>query len=534
MKTNHSLASPFLLLVMLLGTTSIVHAQPGTVKAYQKISAVEGGFTGMLADGDRFGNSIALLGDLDGDGVGDIAVGAPQDDDGGNSRGAVWILFLNADATVKSHQKISDTQGGFVGILDDTDDFGLSISSLGDLDGDGIGDLAVGALQADDGGAQRGAVWILFLNVNGTVKSHQKISDTSGGFGGGLSNSDEFGVSIARLGDLDGDGVLDIAVGAHGDDDGGGNRGAVWILFLNSDGTVKAHQKISATSGGFVGPLSNSDLFGNTLAPLGDHDGDGIFDLAVGGALDDDGGLNRGAIWMLFLNSDGTVKSEVKISDTQGSFTGGLSDGDVFGPADGLGDLDGDGIRDLAAGASTDDDGGTNRGSIWILLLNLDGTVKSHQKISSTTGGFAGSLDDGDVFGTRAGVLNDFDGDGVTDLAVGATGDDDGGFDRGAVWVLFLNGDPVNVPPTADAGGPYNGNEGADIALSSATALDLDGDPLTLSWSVDTSPTSVTCTFSDASILNPSLSCDDDGTFTATLTVDDGTATRLQPMRRST
>jgi hypothetical protein len=95
--------------------------------------------------------------------VGDLAVGAWPDDDGGLDRGAVWILFLNPDGTVDSHQKISDTVGGFTGTLDDEDHFGVSMTSLGDLDGDGVGDLAVGAARDDDGGLNRGAVWILFL-----------------------------------------------------------------------------------------------------------------------------------------------------------------------------------------------------------------------------------------------------------------------------------------------------------------------------------------------------------------------------------
>ena len=73
-----------------------------------------------------------------------LAVAAKRDDDGGLDRGAVWILFLYADGTVKSHQKISDTQGNFTGTLDDSDLFGESVASLGDLDGDGVGDLAVG------------------------------------------------------------------------------------------------------------------------------------------------------------------------------------------------------------------------------------------------------------------------------------------------------------------------------------------------------------------------------------------------------
>ena len=79
------------------------------------------------------------------------------------------------------------------------------------------------------------------LTADGTVKSHQKISDTEGGFTGTLDDIDAFGGSPASLGDLDGDGVVDLAVSADGDDDGGNGRGAMWILFMNSDGTVKSH-----------------------------------------------------------------------------------------------------------------------------------------------------------------------------------------------------------------------------------------------------------------------------------------------------
>ena len=421
---------------------------PGIVLSHQKISDTQGGFIGVLDDSDNFGISMASLGDLDGDGVGELAVGAYGDDDGGVARGAVWVLFLNPDGAVKSHQKISTTQGGFIGILDNGDRFGSSVASLGDLDGDGVGDLAVGALSDDDGGDSRGAVWVLFLNGDGTVKAHQKISDTQGGFIGILDDGDVFGWSVASLGDLDGDGVGDLAVGALGDDDGGASRGAVWVLFLNGDGTVKAHQKISDTQGSFTGTLDDDDKFGWSVASLGDLDGDAVGDLAVGALTDDDGGEARGAVWVLFLNPNGTVKSHQKISNTQGGFAGLLDDFDNFGVSvASLGDLDGDGVGDLAVGAFLDDVPGTARGAVWVLFLNADGTVKSHDKISHTQGGFTGTLDNGDRFGISVASLGDLDGDRVADLAVGAHLDDDGGADRGAVWVLFLDGVPQTPCP---------------------------------------------------------------------------------------
>ncbi|MEE9297390.1 MAG: integrin alpha, partial [Phycisphaerae bacterium] len=452
----------------------------GTVKAHQKISDTEGGFTGTLDDGDGFGTSVASLGDHDGDGVGDLAVGAVQDDDGGTDRGAVWVLFLNTDGTVNSHQKISDTRGGGPP-LDNVDRFGTSAASLGDLDGDGVGDLAVGVRDDDDGGQSRGAVWVLFLNEDGTVKTHQKISDTEGGFTGELDDGDIFGLSVAALGDLDGDGMNDLAVGAPLDDDGGPDRGATWMLFLNLDGTVNAHQKISDTEGGFTELLDDTDGFGISSASLGDLDGDGVGELAVGAWRDDDGGLGRGAVWVLFLNTDGTVKSHQKISDTKGGFTGILDDDDAFGwSVASLGDLDGDGVGDLAVGATWDGDGGKLRGAVWILFLKADGTVKSHQKISSTQGGFTGTLDDGDFFGSSVASLGDHDGDGVGDLAVGARSDDDGGFQHGAVWVLFLNsnGTVKSHQKISDTEGGFTGtlDDIDQFGISAAWLGDLDGD----------------------------------------------------------
>jgi len=428
-----------LILVLLLSGAECTDSEVSTqVDSDEKIADSEGGFDGDLDDGDQFGSAIASLGDLESDGVVDLAVGAPFDDDNGNNRGAVWILFMDSDGRVDLERKISDDEGGFLGLLENDDEFGSAIANIGDLNNDGVVDLAVGAPGDDDGGDNQGAVWILFLDALGTVSQSQKISERAGGFAGNLSGDDKFGGAVANIGDLDLDGVTDLAVGSQYDDDGGNDKGAVWILFMNIDGTVKAQQKISDSVGNLDGNLDSDDRFGSAVAGIGDLNGDGVPDLAVGANQDSDGGSNRGAVWILFMNTDGTVDSSEKISQTKGKFNGDLNDGDRFGSAIAdIGDLDGDGVVDLAVGAPQDDDGGQDRGAVWILFMDSDGSVQSETKLSSDDN-FDGNLSDGDQFGSAIADIGDLDGDGNTDLSVGAPLDNEGGTDRGAVWVLFL------------------------------------------------------------------------------------------------
>jgi hypothetical protein len=440
----------------------------------QKIASGIGGGPG-LTNGDMFGAAVAALGDLDGDGIEDMAVGAPSQR-GSGSAGAVSVLFMNADGTVNSSQRIASAVGGGPALADG-DYFGHSMAAIGDLDGDGITDLAVGADKDDTGGYNRGAVHVLFLNAIGTVKSSQKIAHGVNG-GPAFANGDRFGSAIASLGDLDGDGITDLAVGAAGDDTGGDYRGAVFVLFMNAAGTVKTSQKIASGVGG--GPtLANGDVFGIAVASLGDLDGDGVGDLAASAFFDDTGGAGRGAMYVLFLNSDGSVKSSQRI----GSGVGGgpaLDDGDYFGRSvASLGDLDGDGLSDLAVGAYRDDTGGADRGALHILLLNANGTVKQSSKIASGIGGGPNLAND-DRFGSGVTTVGDLNSDGVIDLAVGAELDDTGGNGRGAVHVLFLT--PQQLL------GDYNDNGTVDVAdyvvwrnaLGSAVVLPNDSTPGTV------------------------------------------------------
>ena len=469
-----------------------LHAQTIQVKSNQKIADNTGGFGVTLTNSDEFGIDVDDIGDLDNDGVADLIVGARRDDTGGTDRGAVYVLFMNSNGTVKSSQKIADNTGGFSVTLTDDDRFGQSVAGIGDVDNDGVEDIAVGASLDDTGGTARGAIYVLLMNTNGTVKSSQKVADNTAGFNVTLADNDQFGVAIAGLGDLDNDGVEDIAVGANKDDTGGTDRGAFYVLFLNNNGTIKSWQEVADNTGGFGVTLTNNDGFGISLGLIGDLDNDGVQDMVVGASQDDTGETDRGAAYVLLMNTNGTVKSSQKIAADTGGLNTALTDSDNFGRSvAGLDDLNGDGVEDLAIGADLDETGGADRGAVYVLSMNTDGTVKSAQKIADNTNGFDVTLTNSDGFGIASADLGDLDGDGVVDFVAGARRDNTGGADRGAVYIVYLKeglsissisptsgkvGDSVTITGTSFDTTPSNntvyfGATKATVTSASATSL---------------------------------------------------------------
>lgn len=490
-----SLARSLFLAALVVSFPAALSAQnPGEVLWHQKISAAKGGGPRGIKTDDQFGRAAAALGDVDGDGVCDFAVGALGDDDNVPGvvldYGACWILFMNRNGTVKSHYKISRTAAGLP--LDPADEWGRSVRELGDWDLDGIPDVMVGTCYDDDNGTDKGAFYMLMLNRDGSVKSWKKISETSGGFTGDLDPDDQFGRGIRMLGDLDLDGVPEIGVGSIRDDDGGSNRGAYWILFMRRDCTVKSWTKLSETQGNFQSKLSDYGEFGFDACVIGDRNGDGIQDIAISSPDQQTDKNQQGAVFIVYLNRNGTAKADFRIAENYSGFIGNMLDyNDEFGCCiDTLGDLDGDGISDLAVGAGKDDDGPAgsyDRGAVYVLFLKADATVKSWQKISRLSGRFYGNIDNADRFGTSLACPGDLNGDGFPDLFAGVRFDDDGGSGAGCQYFLALNNGTL-VPPIGKFA--YTPNRGkaplavqfTDLSTGSITGWDWDfGDGTTSS-----------------------------------------------------
>lgn len=437
------------ILLIFYGVSSFtINAQNFSVQSLQRISHLDGGLPDtLLESNDRFGYSVSVIGDVDKDGIDDIAVGAYLDDDGGTNKGAVYILFLNENGTVKNTQKISQLYGNGPPMSSTHLYFGTGIASLGDLNGDGMLDIAVGTMGGGNDGesGQKGAVYILFLDTTGVVLEYTKISNTQAGGPNELINYDYFGIRVCNMGDMNGDGIVDIAIGAHGRDDGGSNIGAIYLACLDLNGTAKSMTKISATTSGMPTSAFDPGDYFYLPANAGDINGDGFKDIVVGAPNDDDGGTDKGALWILFLDVDFSVLSYKKISDTLSTFFNELDTLDKFcGPLS-LGDLDGDGINEIAVRAPNDDDTITDGGAIYIFYLDTVANIKQYTKLSCADTLLANSVSTGDGFLSDFDLFGDRNDDGKIDLLVGSYLFHDGTSAKGAAYVIHLEG-PVTNP----------------------------------------------------------------------------------------
>lgn len=485
MRTMQLLAAPVLLLLAAplasqrtqasgapsSGTNATLERRPGEV-VRQAPLALD---LLPISASDQFGHALVALGDLDGNGWRDLAVGAPWEETDRRS-GTLWILFLGPDGVVERWRHVDPIRPPESGTTFTWDHFGSALAYLGDLDGDGLPELAVGA-PADESNPAfgNGKVWIVSLASDGAAIIRHAITEGQAGFGDDLVYSDGFGAALEAVGDLDGDGLSELAVGAPRDDVAGVRTGSARILFLNSDATVRAVTTLAAGVGGFTGALDALDGFGSSIAGLGDLDGDGTADIAVGAPGDDDtitpnGG--KGAMWVLFLDPDGTVRAHQKLSELEGNLGSVTNGGSDFGAAADVFDLTGDGTPELLVGAPRDQ-GNQETGGVWMLSLASDGTVLSNQSFTQLTGGVS-DLRASDRFGTSVAALGDLDGNGTEDLFVGAPLRASTLCRQPGVLFRFLLAPTGLVADQHEEGGKCLGDEG--FGMSAVELGDLDGD----------------------------------------------------------
>ena len=364
--------------------------------------------------GDLFGTSVTGLGDLDGDGRDDLAVGAHAKDANGIDSGAVYV-FSGATGA-----QLFRFLGGVAG-----DQFGYAVAAAGDVNGDGTPDLLIGSRGDDVGGSNAGAALVL-SGLNGSLIHRIE----------GRAAHDLFGGALCSVGDLDGDGSPEFAVGARWSDANGESAGSVEVL-RGSDGT----SLIQLTG------LAAGSLFGSSLACAGDLDGDGLNELLVGSPGSDLFGSNSGCV-QAFSGANGAELFRW-VGDQAGDALG-VS---VAGAAD----VDGDGTPDVLAGAVGADAGGASSGAVYVY------SGASGARLAVIDGKSAGER-----MGYAVSMLGDLSADGKAEVLLGAYGDANKGNLTGKADVVSL----ACLAPTAYCIAALNGGgTQARIALNGSASV---------------------------------------------------------------
>ncbi len=433
--------------------------------------------------------------DFNGDGFADLAVGVPGEGVGRAGNAGAVVVVYGTSAGLAGHGEQFWTQGSGIGDAPATGDgFGTSVAT-GDFDRDGYTDLAIGVpFDNLSGMGNAGEVDVVYGSPAGlSAAGAQSWTLNTGGVPGVAGSGDQFGESVA-VGDFDGDGFADLAIGTPGNDLGViHNGGSVTIVYGGATGlTDLGSQTLSQNTPGVLGIPARGDDVGWSLA-AGNFGRDGADDLAVGNPYDNAAGIpDAGSVNVLY-GSAGTgivvAGNQLLSQNTPGVLGGGAETADLFGWDVAAGNVGGTNEADLAVGVPLEDRvGKVDVGMVNVLYGSADGlSAAGNQAWDQDAVGVGGFGSRGDEFGNAVAIA-DFGNSSRGDLAIGSSGHDVGSIpNAGAAFVLYGSADGLstngaqqwteevtqsqNGPFHDDlfgsdvAGGDYNGDGTADLAV---------------------------------------------------------------------
>jgi len=438
---------------------------------------------------DDLGVSVDSAGDVNGDGVDDLVIGADKSDPNGNNSGAAYVIYGKTTpfAATLDLSTLNGANGYRFDGAATSDRTGFSVGGGGDLNGDGLDDVLIGTIRADDGVTlDSGRTYVIY----GSTSVMPAVLDTGsliGSNGFVVTDPDaggQAGFSVSGAGDLNGDGIADLRIGAPGTTVGANaNAGKTFVVFGQAAG-FPAELNLSTLNGtnGFVIQGDAADLeLGFTGDAIGDFNGDGFGDLLIG-APQSNTAVNPGKAYVVFGQA-GAFSASITPADLDGGngFTVlGVDPGDLAGfNVAGVGDVNGDGFDDLLIGA-TNAAGGTFENGEAYLLFGRAGVFTATLTLASIPGNgglLINGIDVLDHAGRYVSGAGDVNGDGYADLIVTARDADVAGNNDAGETYLILGRDFTGT--VTQAGGAtadvLTGSAGRDAIIAGAGNDELVG-----------------------------------------------------------
>jgi len=379
---------------------------------------------------DNSSLGLSYVGDVNGDGFIDFAVGAPNNDDGGDNTGKVYLFFGGKNNKMKKGENLANAPVSYVGESKE-DNAGFSVSGAGDVNGDGLDDFVIGARNNSQGGDGAGKVYLIFGKKDGWLKK-TSLSEVFPVFIGEMEE-DNTGSALAPAGDVNGDGFSDLLIGSAKNDEGGEDSGAIYIVW-GHDGVWKRFNHLNRVGTKFIGENAY-DQTGSAISMAGDIDGDGYDDIIFGSSKEGEGGKGAGAAYLIKGKKDGWGRSidlafaDIKIFGDKAKAKFGFS-------VSFLGDINGDGLSDIGVGSPASSKGGKKIGRLSIFLGSGD-IFSSVKRKSSSEDLFIVGQKKKDQFGYSLAYLGDINADGFDDFAVSSTRNSEWKKKAGKTYIFF-------------------------------------------------------------------------------------------------
>jgi hypothetical protein len=428
---------------VIVGAKGYADGQSGEGRASLYCGSALGLYTTAIWTGESdlagawFGASVATAGDVNGDGYADVIVGAPNYGNGQTGEGRASVYYGSVSTrTMDAYWAAEGDQ--------DQAYYGFSVSTAGDVNGDGYADVIVGAYAYDSDGR----VFVYHGSSSG-------LSTTADWTVGAILQDSQFGYCVSTAGDVNGDGYADVAVGVpdYEDSDDHPEQGRVVVYHGSAAG-------LSTTANWVVlGYRGNNDL-GWSVSTAGDVNGDGYADLIVGAPKYSNGQTREGRAYVYCGSAAGLSPTASWIAESDLDFA-------AFGQSvSSAGDVNGDGYADVIVGACDYSNGQSAEGRAYVYLGSVSG-------LSAAASWWAEGNQVGARFGKSVSTAGDVNGDGYADVIVGAYAYDNGEYRGGRAYVY--NGSASGLAATESWFADGN-QENASFGWSVSTAGDVNGD----------------------------------------------------------